>query len=187
MKKALLLTVALLLVASVASAQESSPLGYIGLFTSEEHSEWCYAGSMVTVWIMCLPGSLGQMAAEFMLSNPTNVFPGGVTLNEDLITVSQGTLDGGISIAYGTCVPYPNWHWIVSRMYMVMDGEPSMIEIVPHPDTGEISFANCEEDYPMEPCVKLTNLYVNYTIEDDECKAMGTESASWGAIKSMID
>ena len=47
-------------------------------------------------------------------------------------------------------------------------------------------FANCLEGHPKEPFIILTNLYVNYVIgEDPECDVMGTESASWGAIKSL--
>ena len=188
MKKVLLLAVALLLVASVASAQESSPLGYIGLFTDDAHSYWCVSGAgfyPVNVWIMCLPGSYGQICAEFMLCNPTNVITSTVTWNTPLISVSLGDLDIGLSVCYTAC--QTDWHWIAHRLYYVTDASQTMIEICPHPDTGVYSFANCEPGYPMEPCTKLTNMYLNYTTEDPECQAMGTKDASWGAIKSMID
>ncbi len=189
MKKALLLAVALLLVASVASAQQSEPLGYIGLFTGEDHSYWCASGTgmyPVEVWILCLPGSLGQMCAEFMLCNPANVITSTVTWNTALISVSLGDLDIGLSVCYVGC--QTTWHWIAHRLYYVTDdAAQTKIEICPHPDTGVYSFANCEDGYPMEPCVKLTHMYLNYTIEDEECQTMGTQSASWGAIKSMVE
>ncbi len=133
---------------------------------------------------MCLPGSLGQMYAEFKLDNPANVFPGTATFNEVLISVTLGTLDTGVSACYIAC--QYNWHWIAHRTYMVTSSVQSMIEIRPHPDTG-LYFANCEEDYPMEPCTVLSNLYLNYGPEEPECLGTATESASWGAIKSMIE
>ena len=188
MKKAVLLAVALLLVAGVVNAQQSFPLGYIGLFTGEDHSAWCASGTgmyPVEVWILCLPGSLGQICAEFMLCSPLNVITSTVTWNTPLISVSLGDLDIGLSVCYVAC--QTDWHWIAHRLYYVIDPSQTMIEICPHPDTGVYQFSNCEPGYPIEPCTKLTNMYLNYTGEDPECQAMGTEDASWGAIKSMID
>ena len=188
MKKVVLVAVALLLISGVASAQQSFPLGYIGLFTGEDHSFWCVSGAgfyPVEVWILCLPGSLGQICAEFMLCNPVNVITSTVTWNTPLISVSLGDLDVGLSVCYVSC--QTDWHWIAHRLYYVTDGTQTMIEICPHPDVGVYQFSNCEPGYPIEPCTKLTNMYLNYTIEDEECQAMGTESASWGAIKAMVD
>jgi hypothetical protein len=189
MKKALLVAVVLLMVAGVARAQQSDPLGYIGLFTGEDHSYWCASNETafypVEVWILCFPGSLGQICAEFMLCSPANVITSTVTWNEPLISVSLGDLDVGLSVCYVAC--QTDWHWIAHRLYYVTDLTQSYIEICPHPDVGVYQFSNCEDGYPIEPCVKLTHMYLNYTSEDDECKAMGTESASWGAIKAMAD
>jgi hypothetical protein len=187
MKKVLLLAVALLLVASVANAQ-LPPVGYIGLFTGEDHSAWCANGTgfyPVDVWILCLPSYLGQICAEFKLSNPPNVIPSTVTFNTPLISVSLGDLDPGISVCYVAC--QDNWHWIAHRLYYVSGPGLTYIEIVPSPGPGVYQFANCEDGFPVEPCIKLTNLYLNAGPGIPECDAMGTQDASWGAIKSMIE
>jgi hypothetical protein len=186
MKKALLLAVALMLVATVANAQP--PVGYIGLFTGEDHSAWCATGVgfyPVTVWIMCLPSYLGQICAEFMLCNPANVVPSTVTFNTPIISVTLGDLDTGISVCYISC--QTDWHWLANRLYYVTDPTVTYIEICPAPGPGAYQFANCEPGFPIEPCIKFTNFYLNAEPPMDECMGTATEDASWGAIKSMID
>ena len=54
-------------------AQQSDPPGYIGLFTDETHSNYYVTGTplySVEMWIWCMPGSLGQICAEFMICYP---------------------------------------------------------------------------------------------------------------------
>jgi hypothetical protein len=188
MKKALLFAVALLLVASVANAQQSFPLGYIGLFTDDTHSAWCATGVgfyPVEVWVLCLPGSLGQICAEFKVCNPVNVITSTITWNTPIISVTLGDPDTGLSVCYIAC--QTDWHWIYHRLYYVTDPTQTYIYICAHPDIGTFQFANCEPGYPIEPCTALTHMYLNYEPPAPECLGMGTEDASWGAIKSMVD
>ena len=184
MKKVTLLVIALLLVSGAANAQG----GFIGLYTGEDHSYWCANGAgfyPVEMWILCLPGPLGQICAEFMICGPINTIPSTVTWNVPLISVALGDLDIGLSVCYNFC--QYDWHWIAHRLYYVTDPTMTMLQICPHPDTGVYSFANCEPGYPMELCTVLTNLYLNYGPEEPECQGTGTQDASWGAIKSMVE
>ena len=184
MKKALLLTVALLFVAGVVNAQT----GYIGIFTGEDHSTWCASGAgfyPVEIWIMCLPGVLGQICAEFMVCYPLNVIQSTTTWNTPLISVSLGDLASGLSVCYVVC--QYDWHWICHQLLYVTDPTQTMVYICVHPDVGVYQFANCEPGYPTEPVCILSHLYLNYAPPDPECMGTATESASWGAIKSIIE
>jgi hypothetical protein len=182
MKKVTLLVIALLFVAGAANAQ------FIGLYTDETHSYWCASGTgfyPVEMWVMCLPGPLGQICAEFMICYPANVIQSTTTWNTDLISVSLGDLASGLSVCYVVC--QYDWHWIAHQLIYVTNEDQTMVYVCVHPDVGVYQFSNCEPGYPLEPCSILTNLYLNYGPEEPECQGTGTQDASWGAIKSMIE
>ena len=182
MKKAILLTVALLLVAGAANAQ------YIGLYVDNERSSWCATGVgfyPVEMWIWCLPGPLGQICAEFMVTYPVNVITSTVTWNVPIISVSLGDLSSGLSVCYVNCLY--DWHWPAHQTLYVTDPTATYCTIQKHPDPAveDIQFANCEPGYPTEPTTVLTNLYFNYGPTDAECMGTAVEETSWGAIKSL--
>jgi hypothetical protein len=186
MKKALLLAVALMLIATVANAQP--PVGYIGLFTSEDHDTWCITGTgfyPVEMWIMCLPSYLGQICAEFRICYPGNTIQSTVTNNDAIISVTLGDLPNGMSVCYSEC--QVAWHWNFHQTVYVTDATQTYIEICDHPDIATFQFANCEDGFPTEPCIKFTNLYLNYDGSEDECGVTATQDASWGAIKSLVE
>jgi hypothetical protein len=186
MKKAILLAIALLLVSSAAFAQP--PTGYIGLFNCSVHSSWCATGVgfyPVQMYVWCLPSYFGQICAEFMVCYPVNVIQSTVTWNTPIISVQLGDLATGLSVCYIVC--QWDWHWIANQLIYVTDPTPTYVYICAHPGPGVFQFANCEPGYPVEPCIKYTNLYLNYPLDSPECLGTATEDASWGAIKSMMD
>jgi hypothetical protein len=191
MKKVLLLSCALLVIAGTAFAQ--LPHGYIGLFTDADHDTWCITGSPVysfDFWIFCYPSVDSMLCAEFAISYPaTGVIQSTVTPNTAIISVSLGTLPGGMSVCYLECQLDINWCF--HQQVFVTDANPKMIEIIVHPapEIEHIRFAECNDPtYPVEPVVKFTNLYINYDpITDPLCQETGTESKSWGAIKTLFN
>lgn len=180
MKKALLLGLALMLVSSVAFASE----GYIGLFVDAGHTSWCITnpGGFLpfTMYVWCLPGSLGQICAEFMVTYPPNCIQSTISANDPIISVTLGTLPTGMSVCYIEC-QYA-WHWNFQQIIYSTDTAAGVFEIVAHPDAGAYQFANCTPGYPIEPCIKLTNLYMNGV-----CGPTAVESTSWGAIKGLFE
>lgn len=185
MKRVILAIVILIVFAAGASAQG---LGYIGLFADDVHGTWCATGTgfyPVEMWIWCLAGMHGQICAEFMISYPANVITSTVTANEMDISVTLGDLASGMSACLKEC--NEGWLWFFHQTLFVSDAALSYAEIVPHPDVGVLQFANCEEGFPTEPCVKLTHLYINAGQELPECQTTATRSASWGAIKGMLE
>ena len=193
MKKALLLGAALLFISSIAFAQQLPPLGYIGLYADARETplpdevartDWCIsiAGAQFTMWVWALPGENGLKCAEFAVSYPeAGIFPGTEELNPAQ-SVAQGSLANGLSICFSDC--QYDWQWIGYQPIFVMVATPLIFEIVEHPTTYPVpiyQFANCLENYPKEPCILFTNLYVN-----GECGPIATEESNWGAIKGLF-
>lgn len=189
MKKLLFLVVVLTLVATAVSAQP--PVPYIGLFTDEFHSVWCASNPApfypVEMWVWCLPSERGMICAEFDISYPVNVIQSTVTLNPELgIIIPDPPYPEAFILCFVDCKW--DWAWLFHQTLYVVDQTPTYIEIIKHPDPDieHIRFANCEPGFPVEPCIKYTNMYLNYEPPDPECLGTATQDASWGAIKSMI-
>jgi hypothetical protein len=188
MKKTALLTIAFLLLSAVP-ALAMYPEGYMGLFTDDARSSWCASGAgfyPVNMWIWAKPNAeLGTICSEFMICYPTNVIQSTTTWNTTLISVSLGDLASGLSVCYIMC--QWDWFWIAHQLLYVTDPTQTRVYICVHPAVGVYQFANCSPGYPVEPCVLLTHLYLNYVPTEPECQGTATESASWGAIKSLME
>jgi hypothetical protein len=200
MKKALLLGAALLLISSIAYAQ-LPPLGYLGLYADTEEpfggtgdcefvgvtagarDTWCISvvGAQFYMWVWALPGEHGMKCAEFAIQYDDDLLPLEACLNP-ANSVAQGTLAAGLSICFTDC--NYDWQWIAVQPIYSLTPSPRVIQIVEHPDTYPApiyQFANCLENYPKEPCILYTNLYVNGT-----CGEIATEESNWGAIKGLF-
>ena len=168
-----------------------APIGYIGLFADESHTSWCVDGEgfyPVEMWVFCLPSLNGQICSEFSISYPSNVITSTMTENHDILSILGCFWDipnsgDDASCCYREC--QYQWHWVLHQLLYVTDQTPSYCEIAPHSDAGVYQFANCLEGYPVEPCIKYTNLYINYNNSDPECTVTSVAEASWGAIKSL--
>lgn len=179
MKRLILLTFALLLV-SGAAVSELSYIGYMGLYADENHGvcEVNNPGGFFPfqMWVWCRPNDLGMICSEFMICYPPNVIQSTVTWSPE-ISVMLGDLPSGLSACYIVC--QWEWMWVCYQLNYLTDTVPAFIEICPHPDVGTYQFANCEPGYPTETIVVLNHLSLN-----QPC-VIGTEDASWGAIKGL--
>lgn len=186
MKRLTFLIVALLLLPSVVYS-ELPRIGYIGLFSDDNHSGWCIEGTGVytfEMWIWCLPSSYGLFCAEFRIDYPEAITQSTVTKNTDIISVELGDLASGWSVCFPECI-LDEWIWPAHQtLYVTDDSTPMEISVVEHPLVGEYYFANC--DFDTEPIRIIASLYINFTKEDFPCMVMGVEESSWGAIKSMM-
>lgn len=170
-----------------------APIGYIGLFADYEYSTWCVAGEgyyFFEMWVWCLPSYDGQICAEFAISYPSNVIQSTITRNTPLlaVTLPDCIMCEGNMCMVGCCYVSCqwDWHWIFHQQLYVTDQTPSYCEIVAHPYAGTYQLANCLPGYPVEPCIKYTNLFINYDFSDPECTVTSAAEASWGAIKSLL-
>jgi hypothetical protein len=167
------------------------PRGYIGLFADEDRTQWCATGEPmypVEVWVLCAPSYLGQICVEFGIRYPSNVTRSTATFNAPLLSPLYNLYCEDdicyMSVCYVAC--QWDWHWIFHQSLYVMNSDKTYLEIIPHPYAGAYHFANCEPGYPIEPCTKLANLYINYTESEPECIGMAADNASWGSIKSLF-
>ncbi len=180
MKKLLILGIALLLISGNAVAQGG--YGYIGLFVDDMHSTWCTTASSFDMYVWCLPSTNGMMGFEHAISYPGNIIPSTVTSNSSVISVCMGDLSSGISCGLNACEE--DWIWTHKQTLFVTDGVQTNIEIIEHPDVGAYQFTNCEDGFPIEACVKFTDIMVNTDPTSPSC-VRGTGEESWGAIKSL--
>jgi len=177
MKKALLIAVAILMVASAVNAK-----GYIGLFADGSHSV-CNVMSTgftpFTMWIWCLEEQVGLTAAEFAIGFPTNVIASTVTINP-LIAAALGTIQAGTSVSFFAC--QNDWVWTHQVACYVVSTSPDIIQVIADPGAipPAYQFSTCELGGPLEPITRLSHLYLN-----QPC-VYATKDASWGAIKSLF-
>ena len=192
MKKTLLIAAAIMLLASSVSAV-LPPVGYIGIFKDDTHAVDPRANTvcpgpygMFSAWIWCLPSVNGLQAAEFAVAFPPVVLIQATVKNPN-ITVELGTLQTGISIAFGETTCQMDWAWLYQLTCVVLSPTPvqTKIDIIPHPGTLPVpayQFATCELGYPIEPCIYLTPLYLCYVPDGP----LGVQETNWGAIKSLF-
>jgi hypothetical protein len=183
-----ILLVAFLLFISIGTTHAQLPqTAYIGLFADENHTSWCVNGEAFygcEVWVWVLTSERGVMCVEFKVEYPDNVI-------QSTITQCWGDITLDIedpTIGYSACVMECRLEWfcVFGQQLYVVSAEQTHLEIVPHVDVDAYQVANCEPGYPIEPVIKLTDLYVNREPNDPVCAGVGTGSASWGAIKRLM-
>ncbi|MCK4537922.1 MAG: hypothetical protein KAV42_03890 [Candidatus Krumholzibacteria bacterium] len=184
MKKVIMLAMALMLVAGTVSA---GPVAYIGLYADAGHAvkEFINPGgfNMFTLWTWVLPSDNGAMCAEYQIVPPTTsgLIIQAAEVNPD-VTVSMGSAIGapGASVCFGAC--QTDWFWTFRVPIYSTDTVPGFFVLAPHVDAGGPQVANCIlPDYPIEPATPFTKFGLN----QDGVVATGT--ASWGAVKSLIN
>jgi hypothetical protein len=182
MKKAMLLAVAIMLVATSAFA---GPKAYIGIWADAAHSVCSVAPAQygqTPAYIYILPADAGLQAAEFKVALPATIIQLASVKNPG-ITVELGSLPNGISVAFGEGQCQLDWTWIYHLKLMVLAPVPAVVEISAHPGTlpaPAYQVATCEPGYPIMPAVKLASL--NFY---QPC-VIGVEETNWGAIKSLF-
>ena len=181
MKKVLLVVAAIALFAGSAYA---GPQAFIGLYTDAAHSNCrqdVVAASVpfiVHIWVQ--PSDLGMICAEFSFLFPPTYYAIGTLANPDH-SVALGAPPTGVSICFPTC--QTDWTWLYQMtMLPLAAGIPDYMNIDIRPDAGAYQVANCEDGYPIESLIILNNLGLNQDCE----MAVGTETSSWGAIKSIV-
>jgi len=190
MKKALLIASAVVLLAGSISAS-GYHRAYIGVYASaipyeedtnyvDNHSVCTWTGPVFSpfeLWIWILPSTHGVRAVEYRVKYPTMVIFGSFIQNPAII-ISLGSLNRGIIATYGEC--QTDWTWCHHQEIFSMTTTPRYFSIGPHPLTGLIQVAGCDEDFTLEPCWPLDILYIYAPC------IIGTKEASWGAIKSLF-
>lgn len=182
MKKGLLLGVALLLIASVASAQ-LPPQGFIGLFADDLHTEWCVTGTgSMVLYCFVLPPENGLDCVELrtVLSSATALAVFSPVYNADVMQPVMGGVPGDLAACFGSC--WGEWVRVFSATLFVMAPTPEMITLEPFTGSPYLKILDCTG---IEgEALKYVDLYVN---QGENCPETGTRESTWGAIKNMYE
>ncbi len=134
-----------------------SGTGFIGLYADEFHSTNAINPTapytILPMWVWCLPGDAGMMAAEFSVTYPANIIAMTVTFNP-AITVTLGSINTDLSLAFGACCD--GWTWAVTQNLFVLNLNPSVVRL----NAGAL-FANCATGYPIETGTVISDLSCN--------------------------
>jgi hypothetical protein len=180
MKKALLLGVALLLIASVASAQ-LPPQGFMGLYADANHTEWCiYGTGSFTMYLFVLPPEAGMKCVELStVLSSTNIAVFSPMYNADVQQPVMGGVPGDLAACFGNC--WLEWVDVFSATLFIMAPTPESVIMEPFTGSPTLKILDCggleTEALPM------TYLYTN----TDPCPGIATKESTWGAIKNMYE
>ena len=185
MKRFLMISLAVLLFSTAASAQTD---GYLCLFSDVDHTTWCANAPTIpgtfTMYIYLLPRADGAFGAEFMLDYPDDpdIMTTLETYNSD-ITIIMGALGTGVGVGFNECKT--DWFLIASQPIITMSAVQAVVSIAPHPTSGGPSLADCGPLHAKYDAVMWNSLYINYPPGSPECSATANAASTWGAIKNM--
>lgn len=182
MKKALLITMALVLIAIPAAAQQ----GYIGLF-GDPNGENCFAfdtiPGLLNVYVVHMD-SPGSSASQFAVD--TSGAPYLTYLSDtSVFATTIGTSPAGVSIGYGGCLTSPI-HILTLNFFATGISDPcSVLRVIEDPTVGAILSVDCEL-----ALVEVTGrgLFINPNENCENCGdiPVGTEQNTWGSLKSIF-
>jgi len=186
MKKVLILALGVMMVASLASAQEA----FIGVYTDNPGWSDCThvvaAGGLYPAYLV----QRGQpgIACSARIANTSALSSLGVTVHTPL---SIGNIDDGIEFSYGVC---DNDGILLATINYGWFGSPAVvpcttIEVVDHPQAGGILVADCTLPSPVLYIAQGGLLTVNGDLScPDKCAwtpPNAVEQSSWGQIKAL--
>lgn len=181
MKKVLILAVAIVMCASLASAQSG---GHIGLYSDNPGFSDCFLQEALFVnnYIYAVHTLLPEAnTSQFMVTHNWTAIAGAVTYFSNL---NLGDIYTGVTITYVGCKPLP--HALATMAWIPIAATPPctvLFEVVPDPAlaSGQIEAVDCSANVLFATGGKL---YVNGNDVDCPCE-VGTEESSWSKIKAL--
>jgi hypothetical protein len=187
MKKVLLLSLAVMLIASTAFGQA----GFIGLWSDAGASN-CFADAsifgIVTIYVihMNTPGASG---AQFLVVDDAGLAP--TFWLSDSYTAGVFNIansHAGLALSYNACVVSPFQSMVMSYFAQSTTTPCVKTEVIPDPAaaSGNIDIPDCTAPIPVKLKGGGSILYWNGNNTDCPCgPVVGVEETSWGQIKSL--
>lgn len=190
MKRLLLLTAAVLCVASLAFGQAGS----LGLY-ADTGGTMCWLPPMpptpgVSAFYVVHTGTGGATASEFSCIQPACYvasflswaanFP--VATGNPVID-NPPTVNAGASVAYGACLTGPILVGTVSY-FGTSATQCCEYPVEAHKGTGLLSYTDCGTPFPTKAPVGGSTSYVNGD-NTCPCGVTPTQNSTWGGIKSL--
>ena len=166
MKKVLLLTLAVLMISSVAMAD------HIGIYSDCSGSSCLLAPGFTTTAAVVHKFSLGATYSRWKLVLPAG--SGFFSFTTQNAYPSIGTADNDISVAYGQC---NNGSWCIGTMVANLAVGEARIEAA----NGQLTvlWANC--DFAEFPGTG-GSAWIGQT---GDCREVATEQSTWGSVKAL--
>jgi len=180
MKKTLLLTGVLMLIASMAFAQAGS----IGLYGDTGGTN-CFLNDKtpgLTPYYVVHTGTAGAAASEFAAPKPACLLAmylsdGGV------FPVTVGTSQVGVSIGYGSCRVAPIHVLTINYFTQGMTAACCIYPVLPHPVNGGPWMVDCSQvQFPVGTLKGVVNGNDTCT-----CAMVPTEDTTWGGVKALYE
>ena len=155
-------------------------LGYIGLSTDNDHSEYCVIASPYTIfemWVWVLSPWEDVLGVELSIEYCSNVVQVDTEYNSLFLEPILGNLDIGFVGVFEEC-QYDNWIFIARQTLYVTNSEECIIKIKAYPGENYPQILTCDDT------LHYLRQYTQYYINGD-CGPLSNESTSWGAIKNL--
>lgn len=183
--KAAIVVLVLFLVVSTGAWAQTDARYYIGLFADEDFtvcSVDVVPASSFDVYVWCRPDWEGMVCVEFQIAYPSHlILMTSLTQKHPGISIEYGDIESGISTCFHEC-QYDQL-WVYRLTFVSLEsGDPDFVRIedfLPEEQYGGLNFAACQGGFPVRDAIVLNHLALN-----QDC-VVGTEAASWGAIKSL--
>jgi hypothetical protein len=175
MKRALLLTLGILALASLSMAQP-----FAGIYTDNPGFSDCNledVGPPGLCSVYLVQGGTSGISSQMMVEDNSGLTSTGVVVHTLL---SIGNVFTGVDFSYGACLSPPILLATLNYFCQGTAAPCSNIRVVPHPQTGVIIAVTCA---PV--AVDLTPMHL--TINGDSSCPCGVpvEESSWGQIKAL--
>jgi hypothetical protein len=185
MRKILLLSIGIILCASIAYGQA----GYIGLYSDPAYTTCDPAGTPGIMYVYCVHKATPAATASQWKLEPGAGFNCMWLADTPAFTVI-GNTQSGIAVAYGGC--YASDILMVSIFYNCLSQQPvcASLTVVPDPGaaSGTIEVADCGSPIALYPGGGGASvLYANADVTCDCGEIVPTKETSWGQIKSLYN
>ena len=183
MKKALLLSAALMFIASGVSAQ------LIGLYVDAERTSWeaTAASGIVYVYVFAQPNTDGMTCLELRTeASNTNFMAFATTWAPDAAEARMGNIPDQNLVGCWTSCKF-EWTWLCNAGMFMMSGDELIISIAPYTDQPYPKILDCVDPANELPAMACTPVCIN-ALEPclDPCDN-AVEESTWGAIKNLYE
>ncbi|NIO02164.1 MAG: hypothetical protein GTO42_08485 [Candidatus Latescibacteria bacterium] len=181
MLRAMLISICLLLIASIAFAQA----GNIGIFGNDLGTSCSVvdAGGLVTIYVLHLYSS-GATASQFMVEQRNGACMTYISEDSPHTTVI-GNSQVGVAVAYGACMTSPI-HVLTINYFGCTSPECSMLKVVPDPVATHLGVLITDCGDPPNLLETTGGALIINENTSCPCTWSVTET-SWGLIKSLYN
>ena len=170
MKKALLIALATLFVANFAYSAD-----YVGLYADPDHNLCTLPGGSFTMYVLGWMSDHSMSGIEFRIVLPTIATLGQPVMGPD-VSYPSGTITYDYSVLFNGC--HMGW-WEILHVPVTLTPGIGVIRVEKGMDADLLKIIDCVWD-------EYEIFVANHMYIGEPCITIGTQDATWGAIKSLF-